>query len=242
MISCKSKENYAEKARLSAGVLENIPRYVLTAPLKGIVERQIAEMRVYMDSSAYARKALPLEKELDFTRLRHQADSLFIHMVAWDSLRALVLNGNPAPLNPEDYPLSDKRLLALAMDIQHDSLLQACSRAWKAYFSALEDPLVKGQRRLFRHMVRLHQAWNPRNRHLKEADIEFVVSAESARFVKGLREGYVVALIGRLRDGNLLKSGCTLVREKGLLYYSRVYLAAFDTVLEKKLNGTARAL
>lgn len=244
LISCKTKENHSEKVRLSENVLQNIPRDVLTTPFNRLIERQLAEMRVYMDSSAYAQKGEPLSKKLDSALLRQKADSLFIHLVDWDSLKSYPLKGSgfPASLNPAVYHPADRRLLAMAMDIQHDSLLQACSREWKSYFKTLENVYIKGQRRLFKKMIRLHQAWNPRNRHLKEADIEFVVSTESARFIKGLQNGYVVAILSQLQENKQLKNGCTMLKAKGLAYYSRVYLSAFSAVLEKRLNGVTGSL
>ncbi len=242
LLSCKNKENYSEKVRLSSVALKSIPRKVLTAPFKRIIKRQFAEMRVYMDSSAFNRKALPLKRKLDFEDLERRTDSLFIHMVSWDSLNAYAAQGKEfaAFPNPEEYHPADKRLLAMATDMGHDSLLQACSRAWKRYFSALETAFLKTQRRLFTAMVRLHQNWNPRNRNLKAADIEFVVSTESARFIKSLKEGYVVALVSQLQDNGQLKNGCSRLRDKGAIYFSRVYLDACNTVLENMLNGATR--
>ncbi len=243
-ISCKSKVNFAEKARLSENVLQNIPREMLTTPFSSLIDRQLAEMRVYMDSSAYIQKALPLKKQLDPVLLRKQADSLFVHRVDGDSLRRLILKGGlfSDSLNPAKYNPGDRRLLAMAMDMEHDSLLRRCAREWKAYFKDLEPSFKKGHRRLFSEMVRLHQAWNPRNRNLNEADIAFVVSAESARFLRNMQNGYIVKLMAMQKDRGVLGKTCPLLRQKGFLYYSRVYLAAYNDIVTARLNGAGRAL
>ncbi|RMH62695.1 MAG: hypothetical protein D6677_09305 [Calditrichaeota bacterium] len=229
LISCQTNYDFSYRQKNWRPITEALPRALLLRPFEEQAAAQNAARRV--TSPSWEKTYRPLMQR---ERLLATADSLFLQLLHPDSVRRYGLMSGLKSVWSEmpGQPVPDKQLLAMATDVEHDSLLKQCHDRWQGYFSTLEQALRQVYARQWRAGMRPDSV----AKKITHQDIKLIITAETERFWKRWRNGYVY----RCLVWDHSRQACAELDRPGLIYYSRIWLKALAKSWDPA-NGTGGA-